>query len=252
MIQGLYAAATGMIALEDRQAVIANNIANASTAGYKRQNAIQEGFNEVFLGKLATPQRLNVERGPGGGLKLIHTYTDLAAGPVAVNGNPLNVALQGPGYLAVETPRGERFTRSGVFTVDADGQLATPEGYKVLDSGGSPIDVSGGAVTFDALGFIYVNNQNAGQLRLLEFADPHYLEREGHNLFALAEGAPDTALPAEQTAVIPGAVEGSNVQLPFEMAQMMWGMRAYNANQKVINSVDETVGRLINDVGAPA
>lgn len=250
MIQGLYAAASGMIATEDRQAVIANNIANAATTGFKRQSAIDEGFREIFLGKFGTKARLNAERGPGGGARLTNVFTDYGTGPIGMTGNPLHVALQGPGFLAVETPAGERFTRNGEFTVNAEGQLTTSDGYTVLSDGGA-IDVAGGEVEFDADGTVLVNNEPAGRLRMVEFDDPSLLERYGQSLFAPVDkaGAPR---PADNTTVVPGGLEESNVQIPFEMAQMTLGMRMYNANQKVINSVDETVGRLINEVGMPA
>ncbi|NUM53754.1 MAG: flagellar hook-basal body protein [Candidatus Hydrogenedentes bacterium] len=249
MIQGLYAAASGMIATEDRQAVIANNIANAATAGFKRQNAISEGFKEIFLGSLGTAARLNAERGPGGGLALTNVYTDYATGPIGMTGNPMHVALQGPGFIAVETPAGERFTRNGEFSINAEGQLTTSDGFAILGDGGA-IEVNGGSVEFDSSGAVLVDNQSVGKLRIVEFENPNLLERYGQNLFAPVESAGGPR-PGDNTSVVPGGLEGSNVQVPFEMAQMTLGLRVYNANQKVINSVDETMGRLINEVGMP-
>ncbi|HRK35198.1 MAG TPA: flagellar hook-basal body protein [Candidatus Hydrogenedentes bacterium] len=249
MIHGLYAAASGMIAIEDRQAVIANNIANSATAGFKRQNSVNEGFKQIFLGAMGSPERLNMERGPGGGLKTSNVYTDYAGGSIGVTGNPLHIALQGPGFLSVDTPAGERFTRDGALTIDANGQLTTANGYPVLSEGGALV-VQGGNVEFGPDGSVLVDNVPVGRLRVVEFDDPHLMERYGESLFAPAEksGGPR---PAELTSVVPGALENSNVQLPYEMAQMMLGLRMYNANQKVISSVDETVGRLINEVGMP-
>jgi len=249
MIQGLYAAASGMIATEDRQAVIANNIANAATSGFKRQNAITEGFKEIFMGKFSSASRLNAERGPGGGMNLTNVYTDYASGPIGITNNPLHVALQGPGFLAVETPAGERFTRNGEFTTNAEGQLTTPDGYPILGDGGA-IAVNGGSVEINADGTVLLDNTPVGRLRIVEFDDPNLLERYGQSMFAPidAAGAPR---PGDNTTVVPGGLESSNVQIPFEMAQMTLGMRTYNANQKVINAIDETVGRLINEVGMP-
>ncbi|MBM3289566.1 MAG: flagellar basal-body rod protein FlgF, partial [Candidatus Hydrogenedentes bacterium] len=160
-----------------------------------------------------------------------------------------NVALEGPGFFAVDTPAGERFTRNGAFTINAEGQLTTSDGHTVLSDGGA-IDAGGGNVEFDKDGTVLVNNAPAGRLRIVEFEDPRLLERYGQGLFAPAGDAEPR--PAETTTVVPGGLEASNVQVPFEMAQMTLGMRMYNANQKVINSVDETVGRLINEVGMPA
>ena len=184
MIQGLYAAATGMMTVEDRYAVIANNIANASTVGFKRQDTVQRGFYEVYLGALRRPARFNVERAPGGGVRIEQTFTDLGNGVVTQTGDPLNIALTGPGYMAVDTPYGERFTRSGALAVDLNGQLATQDGFTVQSVNGSPINVSGGPLEIDAQGRVKVAGTPAGQIRLIEFEDPHMLTREGHTLYA--------------------------------------------------------------------
>ena len=241
-----------MIALEERQAIIANNLANASTNGFKRQNAIQEGFYEVFLGKMGTAQILNAERGPGGGLKTTETFADFSTGPLQQTGNPLNVALMGPGFFAVTTSAGDRYTRDGSFTVDANGQLATGDGFPVQGVGGGGIDVSGGRVTIDGDGVVWADGIQTGQLGIIEFADPQSLLRQGNNLYAANPETLAQSAPATETTVAAEALEASNVQVPVEMAQMILGLRAYTANQKVISSVDETVGRLINDVGSPA
>lgn len=249
MIPGLYAAASGMMAVEERQAIIANNIANASTSGFKRQNAVQEGFRQIYLGALGTAQRLNLERGPGGGLRMVSAYTDYSSGAVSMTGNPLHLALQGPGFFAVETPAGERYTRGGALIRDAEGRLATPEGYVLMGEGG-PITVNGGDVEFQPDGTVMSDNQAVGRLRVVEFDNARVLERYGDSIFAPSD--PNVApRPAETTTVVPGALESSNVQIPYEMAQMMLGLRTYNANQKVISAIDETVGRLINEVGMP-
>ncbi len=252
MIQGLYAAATGMMALEDRHSVIANNIANSATVGFKRQNPISKGFKEVFLGEMGSAAQLNAERGPGGGLKVLATYTDLQSGGIITTDDPMNVALTGPGFIGVETPDGERFTRNGTFIVDLDGQLATPDGFKIQSSGGGPLDVGEGRVTIDDTGQVSVDGQVAGQIRLVEFAEPRLLEQAGNNLYFASDAVAAQAIDAEDTRVVSGALESSNVQAPVEMAEMLLGLRAYEANQKVITTVDETVGRLINDVGSPA
>ncbi len=249
MIQGLYAAATGMITIEDQQSVIANNIANSATVGFKRQNATAEGFKQVFLGQAGTAARLNATKAPGGGLRLLSTYTDQQSGPLLATGDPLNIALTGPGFITVTTPDGQRYTRNGAFKVDQDGQLATSDGYKIQGDGGGPITVSGGAVSFDRSGNVLIDNQPVGKLGIVEFADVKALQHDGTNLFASATG---TGTPATNTEVAPGTLEGSNVQLPVEMASMILGLRAYAANQKVISSVDDTLTRLIDDVGTPA
>lgn len=251
MILGLYAAANGMMSVEDRQSVIANNIANAMTPGFKRQGGVQKGFYQVFQTSRSSPLRFDVKPAPGGGVKLFETYTDLENGAITTTGDPLSVALSGPGYIGVDTPKGERFTRNGKFAVDTTGQLVTAEGYKVQAASGAGITVSGGNVEIDDRGNVSVNGQNVGQIRLVEFQRPQLLSREGQNLYAASAEALKSSAPASKTQVAPKSVELSNVEMPAEMVNMMIGLRAYAANQKVINAIDDTMGQLIEQVGSP-
>jgi len=249
MIPGLYSAASGLASLEARQDVIANNIANAATAGFKRQNPIVIGFDEVFSQKLVSPTLFDLEDAPGGGLKPLQTYTDLAQGVTAVNGNPLNVALNGPGYFSVTTPNGERFTRDGSFKTSANGMLVTASGHLVSGEGGGPIDVSGGKAEITKTGDVTVNGLPIGRVEIIEFAEPRGLQREGSNLFFATDDVLESARPAENTDLIAGAVELSNVKMPVEMAQMLLGLRAYAANQQVIDTMSQSMSRLIDQVG---
>ncbi len=251
MIQGLYSAATGIVAIEARQAAVANNIANASTVGFKRQNPVQEGFYNYFVTKLKRPFHFNVVSGPGGGAKVVETFSDLSGGIMRKTGDPLNVALQGPGYLVVDTPGGERFTRAGALAIDVDGHLATSDGYKVQNVGGGWIDARGGPVTIDSEGAVSVDGVMMGQMRLVEFEDAHMLTREGYTLLAASDAAMRRSARAANTQVVQEQLEMSNVNLSREMVEMIMGLRAYAANQRVINSVDETMSRLIDQVGSP-
>ena len=195
MIQGMYAAANGMMAVEDRQAVIANNIANASTPGFKRQLAVQKGFYQSFFGNPLSVRQFDLEVAPGGGLKTIETFSNYANGIASPTGNPLDVALIGPGFMRVETPDGERFTRSGRLSVGDGEQLVTLGGYNVLDIEGLPIDVSGGSVKIDGVGNVSVNDEFRAQMSLIEFADPHALQRVGYTLYLASQEALDQSLP---------------------------------------------------------
>jgi flagellar basal-body rod protein FlgF len=249
MIQGLYAAANGMMAVEDRQAVIANNIANAATPGFKRQIAVQKGFYQELVASGADPQRFNAEKAPGGGIKMTETFSNYANGIVTDTGNPLDLALIGPGFFQVDTPDGVRYTRSGRFSVSDGGLIVTGNGNPVLNTTGNPIDVSGGLVKVDDSGNVYVNDVVQDKLSVLEFKDPHALSRDGFTLYRASEAAASEARQAEGTTISPESLEGSNVQLPVEMVNMMMALRAYAANQQVLQSVSETTGRLIEQVG---
>ena len=251
MISGLYAAATGMMAIEERQAVIANNIANANTAGFKRHIAVQEGFYQVFEAGLRSPGRFNAERAPGGGLKVIETFSDFSNGGLRNTGNPLDIALVGPGFITVNTPNGERYTRNGQFSVASDGRLLVGDGHEVLGAGGGALIVQGGDIEIDGEGSIFVNGQVVGQIQLVEFDDPQYLVREGATLYATTDAAKQTARPAERTTMVGRSLELANVQIPVEVSDMLLALRAYSANQKAITAIDETLSRLIDQVGAP-
>jgi flagellar basal-body rod protein FlgF len=252
MIQGLYTAANGMFAVEAKQAAIANNIANTSTPGYKRAEPILSGFYTEFSAQLRQPFHFDISPAPGGGVRVGETFADLAEGPLTETDNPLAMALQGPGFFVVNTPGGERYTRSGAFTIDPQGQLATQDGYKVQGVGGTPIDVRNGKVEVGTDGTIRVDSVAAGQLRLLQFPSTRALKRDGGNLFSASPAEVQKATPPTNTFVQNKALESSNVNLPQEITSMMLGMRAYEANQKVVQAIDSTMGRLIDQVGFPS
>ena len=251
MLPGLYNAASGMIAVEKRQDIIANNLANASTPGYKRMQPVQLGFYEVFSQKQIHPFRFDREAAPAGGVKAVESFTNLASGPLRVTEDPLSLALRGPGYIAIETAGGERYTRAGQFSLDVEGYLTTSEGNRVASITGEPISVNGEQIVISAEGLVLVDGIAAGQIRMREFEDPTRLERVGDNLFMASEEVLTQSSEPVDTFLDQGAIELSNVQLPVEMGNMMLGLRAYEANQKVIQAIDATVGRLIDQVGSP-
>lgn len=251
MIQGLYTAASGMVATDRRQSAIANNIANASTAGFRSVSAVQEGFYKVFSGKLRQPAYFNALPGPAGGTRVAETYTNLSQGTLRTADNPLSLALEGPGFFAVDTPDGEAFTRSGDFTQSLDGRLVTRNGFAVQSMDGQPIDVRGGRVEINDRGEVFVDGTPAGQVRVVEFADPQRLERIGSSLFRAPDGVADQMAQSAGTRVMQSMLETSNVNLPKEMIRLTLGLRAYEANQRVVTAIDGTVGRLIDQVAMP-
>lgn len=252
MMQGMYTAATGMVAIEDRQNVLANNIANVSTTGFKRLRSAQKGFYSVFAKELQRPFHFDIVAGPGGGASMDETSSDYSTGVVKYTGDPLNVALQGPGFMVVDTPQGERYTRAGAFSIDSNGNLTTPEGYAVQNAEGGAIEARGGRITIGDDGTVRVDGVPRGRVRMIEFQDPHMLTREGYTLYSASEAATKQSTPATDTRVCHESLEMSNVDVPREMIEMTIALRAYAANQKVINAFDETMGQLITQVGTPS
>lgn len=247
----LFAAANGMRTLEERQAVVANNVANASTPGFRRQHSIAKGFHSIFMNSRGTVTRYNREDAPGGGVKGIETFTDVTPGPIQKTGNPLDMALIGPGYFALDTPDGERFTRSGRFMIDPQGMLINERGYRVQSAAGGPLEVQGGVIEIGPDGSVFSNGAPVGQIRVVEFEDVHMLARQGDSMFMASEAALQRSAVAANTTIEPEALEASNVQIPLEVASMTIALRAYQANQLIISATDETTGRMIEQVGMP-
>lgn len=251
MIQGLYTAATGMVALEARHDVLANNVANAATPGYKRQEPVQMGFYQLFSDELHRSSFYTRDTAPGGGVKMMETAPYMAGGQLYQTEDPLHVGLEGPGFLVVDTPEGDRYTRAGDLTIDAQGDLSTRSGFKLQSAEGGAISVGGGVALISDDGSVRVNGQPAGQLRVVEFATPNRLMREGDSLYRASDEVAAQMAPASDTLVQHKQLEMSNVNLPQEMGNMMLGLRAYEANQRVLTTIDTTLGRLIDQVAVP-
>ena len=156
MVRGLYIAASGMLSEMVRQDQIANDLANASTPGYKPDRATQRSFGDLLLSNTRTGQPVGRL---GLGTRVDRIVTDLSAGPIRVTGEPLDFAIAGEGYFAVRTPQGIRFTRNGQFTLSPQGTLVTALGAEVLGPGGAPIQVgANGRVNPGQVGVFTVPN----------------------------------------------------------------------------------------------
>lgn len=251
MIYGLWQSAGGMQAQEYRQAIIAHNLANAETPGYKadrisfveRLNASQAG------GALRT--RHPVLDGMTGGVFETEVYTDFSANkaPLLPSDNPLDVAVVGDGFLTVQTTEGRRYTRDGQLTLDSTGQLVhTATGGSVLDPQGQPISLdpaSGEAIKIDSQGVVRQGNNAVGRLGLADFADRQQLEKVGRNLFA-ADGMQPTEARGQ---VQQYASEASGVDPVETLVEMIAAARAYEANARMLTLQDETLSRAVNDLG---
>jgi flagellar basal-body rod protein FlgF len=238
MADGLTISYSGAVAQSEALDAAANNLANAATAGFRAQRP-------VFAQVLASA-------GPDGrsprGVHVVRLRLDLTQGPVRTTGNPLDVALRGPGFLAISTPAGERYTRDGGLALSRDGTLVTAAGQPVLGEGG-PIRIDApGAVGIAADGTISVGPTVVGRLKLVEFADPRALEPEGHGLLrATSAGA---ARPAASTGVMQGHLEQSNVNVVRGLTDLVRISRAHDAFHRTIQTLREIDQRAANDVAA--
>jgi flagellar basal-body rod protein FlgF len=224
MDRGLYIAASGMLAQQVRQDQLANDIANAATPGYKADRSAVRSFPEMLLSNTRTGEVI----GPlGAGAQVDETVTNLAPQPVKPTDEPLDFAVQGDGYFAVNTAQGQRFTRNGAFTEGPAGTLVDQLGNEVVGRDGQPVQVVDGKVDPALVG---------------AFAVPD-AAKQGDSLFT------GTANGQATGKVISGALEGSGIEPTTVMVDMMAAMRAYEAGQKAIQTIDSTLDKAANQVG---
>jgi flagellar basal-body rod protein FlgF len=240
VLKGIAAAASGMIPRVRKQEAIANNLANATTAGFKR--------DRVFFEDLSRAQA-KVMKGeadwqmPPRALGTI----DFSQGTMERTDHALDLAIAGDGFFAVSTPQGERYTRNGRFSISPQGTLTTADGNAVLGTDG-PIQVPAGEFSVSETGLVSVDGRNVGTLRVVKFADPNVLVRAGSSLYAVgAAGVKPEEGPT--MAVRQGYLEGSNVSTIEEMVDMITTYRFFETDQKAIQMQDETLGKAVNELG---
>lgn len=232
------------IALQRQMNVIANNMANVTTAGYKSDGLVFEEF-------LAPEARMTDLGRRDGQISFVHdifTFNDFSEGNFVQSGNELDVAVGGNGWLVVETPDGERYTRNGQLKLNSDGQLVTNEGHPVLGQGG-PITFAQEetGITIARDGTISSSAGQKGSLRVVEFENMAALRKQGATLFQ----TDDTPEPVENPNIIQGMVEKSNVNPVIELTRMMDTVRAYTSIARSIQQQGELRRDAIQQLGQP-
>ena len=251
MFRSLNIAATGMAAQETQLNTIANNLANANTVGYKRQNAEFEDLlyqNQrspaVMDGGNTAPTATQV----GTGARIVATSRAFAEGAMQQTGNPLDLAIEGNGFFSVMQQNGQpAYTRAGSLKLDGQGRITTSDGLLVEP----PITVptTATAVTIASDGTVTATMQgqtNAsalGQLQIATFANPNGLSAMGHNLFEAtgSSGEAQTGVPGldGRGTLLQGSLESSNVNVVEEMVNMIQIQRAYEMNSKAVQTCDQ-------------
>lgn len=248
MLRGIYAAAAGMISQRERLDVVANNLANVNTTAFKRSQPISRGFYQVFAEEIDRfPSLRGSSMIPGGGSALDATAEDFSSGSIIDTGNPLDVAIDGPGFFVIRTPAGERYTRAGSFTLNSNGQIVTRDGYPVLGQQGA-IVTRGETVTISPGGDVMVDGDPAERLRIVDFPKPYKLSRYGRDLYGAAEEVRAAAAPVATPSLRAGALERSNVNTIEELAAMMDAARSYEAHQRVIIAFNESLDAAVNEI----
>lgn len=230
------------VALQRQMDVVANNLANLNTTGFKGEKILFE----QYLMPVAEDRDFTYPDQPLHYVQDWATVHDMANGPISLTGNPLDVALNGEGFLTVMTPAGERYTRNGSLQINSQGTL--------VDYGGNPVLADGREVQFDESdidisispeGVISTNNGLKGRLQVVEFASPETLTRHGDNLYA-GGGAAQAAV---NTRVTQGAIERSNVSGVTQMTEMIRVSRAYESLANTMQNQDEMRRTAIQRLG---
>lgn len=224
MENSLYVGLSSQVVLQENMNIIANNVANLNTPGFRGQNMIFQEFVEK-------------PRGMREDVSLVNDYGQYQVtdpGPVKVTGNPLDVALVGPGFLGIVTPDGVQYTRAGNFAMTADGTLVNARGMPVAGAGGGPITIPPDAknVYIDNNGAVSTDAGQVGQLMVAEFANYQTLNPAGNGLYTTDQ----PPVPPTGTTVIQGKLEGSNVQAVVEMTRMIDVLREYQSVQRMIQT----------------
>lgn len=241
MIRGVYIAATGMLAESQRQDVIANNLANATTTGFRRSVTTAAPFADVLLFNMRSPGTPTIG-GLSHGTQLGQVTTLSTQGALRATGNQLDLALVGEGYFAIDTAAGRRYTRDGTFTLSADGVLVTKAGEQVAGVNG-PIRLTRGVdVSIDADGTVSQAGQVRGRLQISGLAPGSVTSEGGSRLNGTPTGA-------GATRVRQGHLEASSVNVVTEMVELIRTMRSFEANQKAVQSQDEALSLSVSRVG---
>jgi flagellar basal-body rod protein FlgF len=261
LIRGLYTGGAGMIVQQERLDTISNNLANVDLTGYKKDTAIQKAFPELLIRRMSDDGVYvfplgSAETSPivgklGTGVETNEIFTDFGQGTLKQTGNPFDFALEGKGFLTVAAENGEAYTRNGSFLLSNDGYLITKGGNFVLGENG-PIKLDNKDFLMGRDGVIYRKDtlDFIDRLKIVDFDNTRYLKKHGESFWKATEDSGDARIIDEalRPGLRQGFVEGSNVNPVTEMVEMIEVNRTYEANQRLIQTEDTLLGRLLNEV----
>lgn len=275
-LKNIWVSVSGALAQQRSVETIANNVANANTPGFKKDQlvfkeyltALDKGVEDIDLpNKEWKPKDFYKTYGAQNAqVKVDGSYTDFQQGQLTPTGNPLDIALRGKGFFEVLTPNGIRYTRRGLFTISTDGNLVTDQGYIVLNKldresqnaqGGAgdsslpqpeqrKISLNNAPVTISMNGEIYQKGKKIGDLSIVEFNDRQALKKEGNSLYINSH--PGNFTDSPQTTVSQGFIEESNVNAVSEMSALIKANRHFESIQKAMKAYDNITGKSVNEI----
>lgn len=255
MVRGLYTAYTGMLNQQKKMDTLSNNLANADTTGYKKEGVTAKTFETQLAIKVKDGSNAYIDQQIGKlnlGVKIGENYTDYSQGSYRYTGNTYDLALGGDGFFNISfmNKAGEqsvKYTRDGNFTIDNEGALRTQDGDYVLgESGEIYIPTNAVDVSINKLGEIYADGEYIDTIKITDFEDYNYLKKYGENMYDAVDGATEK----EPMATIDqGYLEQSNINVVTEMVNMISLSRTYEANQKLIQTMDDALDKSANQIG---
>ncbi len=255
MLKGLYTAYSGLLNEQNRMEVLTNNLANVSTNGFKKEGTTSESFSDVLAYKIKdSSENPNIAKKLGTmnmGVMIGENYTNYDEGSFKQTGNTYDLALSGSGFFTIgftnkSGDTSTMYTRDGAFTVNKDGYLVTKDGDFVMGAKGK-IKLSPNLTTsISEDGTVSQDGKTIDQLKITDFKDYNYLEHYGENYFQTVDGAQTQNADA---TVQSGYLETSNVQVVSEMVEMISVSRAYESNQKIVQTYDKSLEIAVNQLG---
>lgn len=255
MVRGLYTGWKGMENEQKRLDIISNNLANSSTVGFKSEGVTNQSFDDVLTIKVRDASNTNNNSLLGKmtpGVKIGEIYTDYTQGSLRESSGTYDLAIEGTGFFAVNVVdkagnESTKYTRAGQFLMDKEGYIVDVNGNKLLsESGYLQLPVETGSVAVDLNGNVYADNQLVDKVKLVDFEDYNYLKKFGDTMYGTVDGAIEKDAAG---AVRQGYTEQSNVNVVSEMVDLIAITRAYEANQKIIQTMDTTLELAVSSVG---
>lgn len=256
MLRGIESAKEGMLGAMTLNDVLANNLANINTPGFKQSKAVFKDIHDIMIKQVSnknTGDEQSVNLGSiSAGSNLDTTVFDFKQGSLKITGNPLDIAISGNGFFTVKTPSGEAYTRNGNFILNQKGEITTQEGYPVIGSGGPiTLDIKASDlqnINITAKGDIEVNKKIVNRLQIADFPNKNILKAMGDSLYV-----PNGNVRPQQAnsyQLTQGSLETSNGNVVETMISSITGMRTYDALAQNIQTQSKMLGKSVTEVGA--
>jgi len=259
MLRGLYAAANAMRYRANEVETVANNLANVTTDGFKRDRLATRSFGDMLLSRIEQSPEANLEMRsvpPGvgvlnlGGPVAETEFIDFSPGTPRTTGNALDLFIDGPGFFVVDSPNGERYTRAGSFSLDRSGTIVTQSGYTVQGANNQPLQLTDPSpFVINQDGEIIQNGLPVGKLKLVEFPDLRSIEKEGYTLYRLSDPASPQPYTARVSSLEQGTIESSNVDAIMSLVRLIAAQRAYEGAARAVDMFNQSLNRVSTELG---